>query len=445
MSGLPHGITWDGVARGFDGVTTKRGLYTVIWQVFDKKGLADTCRSIIVVDDPLNPLPIIRPGLYAGNVYGSTYKKAPALASGILELQMSSNGAYTGLLRLGMHRWPLTGILRLRNDIFSHNHRLTPPRGVARLELKISADGEFNLSPEFRVELIDSTQLASGESAPPMSCELHSARDPKLTDRVRHKGMVTAIIECGVTDGSEFALGNGFMSMKPVQNFGRLNVIGTMPDGSGIAGSMPVVGGYGVNLIFNVPHPQNNGLLMGTLNISSNAWDGMRNDLVRGNLLWELPANSKRRFLAGRQISTLASVRGELYFQPTARPLLQIQDEAVSIMSLSAGNAFSSMFEQTDVPFQLLPNHRSLFPADDQRDFKMDIYAPTGFFTGQFKLFEIRENGAKTFQLVHFRGMIIPGLGLGGGFFHFRSPGTSASQSQPFYSGSLSLDAGWRY
>jgi hypothetical protein len=82
-----------------------------------------------------------------------------------------------------------------------------------------------------------------------------------------------------------------------------------------------------------------------------------------------------------------------------------------------------------DQTFTLTAAHRAIFPVGAGNPFRarLDFYAPTGFFSGQFQVEDVIPGpvSRKLIRLVYFRGLITqaPGVGsTGHGFFIMASP-----------------------
>ncbi|MCX6853272.1 MAG: hypothetical protein NTV80_00025, partial [Verrucomicrobia bacterium] len=445
VSGMPPGVTsMDG---RLNGAPTKAGNYRLQWKLLNAAGhVTDTSQSWVFVRDPKKPAPGVVPGLWAGEVVGG-FGEIPVrgFSAGLIEVQTSAQGVFSGSLRLGHRRWPLAGALRWDGEFFQSRVVLTPPAGVKLFACVLQGytDNPF-LTVSFEVEF---TQPLGEDAARwELYGNLLSPRTPDSADVLRPAGLgrITALLQTNVLQTGEiedgYVLGHGFMTAVPAQRLQRMNVIGTLPDGSGIMGSMPVVSGQPFSVIFYHPLQKNGENLQGRLDMVGVPWYISDEPVLQGNLTWQrLPVQGKG-WVAGRVKEWPLSVTGELFFQPDAGPLLPSRLPGTeTFVRLNGGSAFANFIPRENIPFDLKPDHQAVFPKPDPRSFKLDIYAPTGFFTGSFKLLEGGEGKTQHSRTMKFRGRMVPGLSRGGGFFHFKAPASSADDASVFYSGALDI------
>jgi hypothetical protein len=135
---------------------------------------------------------------------------------------------------------------------------------------------------------------------------------------------------------------------------------------------------------------------------------------------------------------------GAKHFAPAPGMLLfgGIDQSTATLFSLEHPSLFP---EPIQSPFRLTTRHTALFPAPNLNRLKMNFYAPTGFFTGSFTTTDKLTNDSPFTRNASFRGMVIPGINRGGGFFlmptlpdPLNEPSVSSSQT-PIYSGKVSL------
>lgn len=441
VSGLPPGLSLDGWT--LYGTTTKAGRYKLDWKLLDHQGrVSDTAVSWIFVRDPENPALSIIPGLWAGEVSG-TIQEAPvrAFASGIIEIQAAASGAFSGTLRLGKHRWPLAGVLRQDGETYRCRMALAPPPGLKRLVCVAHGYADYSsIFVLFETELADPNSVEGGEGWT-LETDLRSPCRPDNGQVLRPPGLgrMSAILYGGEEE-SGFTLGHGFMSATPARGLQRVNVVGSVPDGSGFTGSMPVVAGQPFSIVFYSPLPRKGDDLICTLELLGMPWQLQDQPVLRGFMSWLRTPKPDEKWNAGTVKQTALDVFGEMYFLPKTGPLLPATVPGTETrIRLGGGSAFAELFSEDSISFDLLPNHRAVFPKGDPRSFKIDIYAPTGFFSGSFKLFEEGENKATKFQTVNFRGLMVPGLSRGGGFFHFKAPPSMMEEASGIYSGTLDI------
>ncbi len=440
VTGMPPGVI-SGEAM-LAGTPTKAGNYRLQWKLLNAAGrVTDTSQSWVFVRDPKKPAPGVVPGLWAGEVLGGIGQiPVPGFSAGLIEVQTSAQGVFSGSLRLGHYRWPLAGALRWDGEFFRSRVVLRPPAGVKRFACVLQGYTDNpSLTVSFEVEFTQ--PLGEDAAGWELIGALWNPSAPDSADVLRPAGLgrITALLQTDeIADG--YVLGHGFMTAVPAQRLQRMNIIGTLPDGSGITGSMPVVSGQPFSVIFYHPLQKNGENLQGRLEMMGVPWSSFDEPVMQGNLTWQrLPVQGKG-WVAGRVKEWLLSVRGELFFQPDTGPLLpSTLPGTEAFVRLSGGSAFANFIPRENIPFDLKPDHQAVFPKPDPRSFKLDIYAPTGFFTGSFKLLEGGEGTAMKSRTMNFRGMMVPGLSRGGGFFHFKAPSSRPDDASVFYSGALDI------
>ncbi len=437
VSGMPPGIVFTDL-NSFYGMPTKAGNYRLNWRMFDPEGrLSDTSQSWIFVRDPAKPAVRLVPGLWAGPVFEFD-ADFDILSAGLIEVLTSPEGVFSGLLRVGLHRWPLAGSLRWDGSTFQCRMALNPPPGLKRLTciLEALADSSEYIGARFEIEPVNPEVGGAFWEA---DIRLPSRPDSAQMIRPPGLGNITAILRGDETEDG-FALGHGFMSMSPAQNMQRMNVVGLLPDGSRIMGSMPVVSGQPYSIAF-YNHPQQKGeALYGVLELIGLPWYLEDQPILQGFLDWKRVPAKGEKWLSGKVRQMPMDVTGEVYFLPDTGPLLpSTLHGTTSLVQLGGGSAFADFFSPEPTSFDLRPDHKAVFARPDPSSFKLDIYPPLGFFIGSCKLVGSSENNAMKPQTVMFRGMMVPGLSRGGGFFHFKAPPSSSADSSAIYSGSLDI------
>jgi len=192
-------------------------------------------------------------------------------------------------------------------------------------------------------------------------------------------------------------------------------VVGTLADGTGFTCSMPVTRdptpAAGVPLVSLTHGPAR---LWGRITINDTGYPDV--GLLGGELkMLRLPDVKSRLLPEGVNASLI--VAGARYFQPTGVPFFTRAD----VVPEEYGRAtlrMESLALETGVRFnqagRVSVERRSDFPVS------LDVFAPTGFFTGKAS-FQQPVPGSEnrlTTRTVNFRGMVVPQLFKGGGFFH---------------------------
>jgi hypothetical protein len=170
--------------------------------------------------------------------------------------------------------------------------------------------------------------------------------------------------------------------------------------------------------------------------------------LVNGTLTMSRPAQPGARLLPDGY-NTEVPVRGARYFVPKDVPLFtQPGATAEETGRTSATLAANDLPESISSGLTFTKSGRVIVDKPNTSALKLDLYMPTGFFTGSFKINEPVLGAENRFVLrtVFFRGMVIPQRRIGGGFFHFSplpsrfaEPPTTDTTT-PIYVGGVSLE-----
>ncbi len=439
VSGLPPGVEF-GVDNLW-GIPTKAGNYRLQWKLMNSAGrVTDSSQSWIFVRDPINPAPAVIPGLWAGSMSGSFGEVVGRdLSHGIIEILTSSRGVFSGSFRAGHLRWPLAGALRWDGEYFKSKIALAPPYGFKSFICilyahAMSSDLHVSFEVEFKKPWSDYNPFWE------LSGELMKPRSPDSADVMRPTSnwRLSSLLQTENYDG--YALGHGFITAVSAQRIQRMNFTGTLPDGSGIMGSMPVVSQLPLSVIFYQPLQKSGENLWGDLYFIGLPQDDREVPVLQGSLNWQRKPVEGKGWLAGRATYYGLNVTGEMFFRPDSGPLLpSTLPGTETFIRLNGGSVFDEFIPKDKFPFDLKPNHQAVFPIPDPRSFKLDIFAATGFFSGSFKLIEGSEGALQKSRTIHFRGLMIPGLSRGGGFFHFKSPSPSIEDASVFYSGAVDI------
>ncbi len=170
--------------------------------------------------------------------------------------------------------------------------------------------------------------------------------------------------------------------------------------------------------------------------------------LVDGVLTIVRPAQPGARLLPDGY-NAEAPVRGARYFVPKGVPLFTPPDApAEQAGRASITLAANGLPESINTALTFTKAGTVIVDRPNSSDLKLDLYMPTGFFTGSFKINEPVLGTENRFvrRTVPFRGMIVPHLRNGGGFFHysplpsrFAEPPTT-SATTPIYVGGVTLE-----
>lgn len=427
VSGLPPGVlaTSDGY---IDGTPTKTGIYRASITV-TLGGFTGTQVIGLVVTEPLLP----PPGIYWGwfeEVEGQPQKYAV-----VADLQAS--GAISAVVHLGATRYPLAGLLQERTGLQSAR-RLLP----YRLEGKSQA---VWLSAESGGGQLQLMALAPGddEAATVLISELRLIKPRAQSDVPASLGKHSLGLLSRSAAGSGGPDGHGFGSLT-VSADHRVTYVGQMPDGSSLTGSSwlsaPSMEEDGnARLYFYQADEAFRTRLYGAAMLTSDVAEP--DAITPESLEWQkLPG--KGRILADG-------------FDPVPLTFLTSRPQVPASRLMKPGIAHTLSLSGPEIflepiPFQVSSNRQPQFGKGltNPVQARFDLYAPTGFLTGQFSLHDSDPlNPKRTItRQAHFRGMLLPEHGIGVGSFLVPSlPDPTAQppttlQSSPIVPGAIKIE-----
>jgi hypothetical protein len=425
VSGLPPGLKLDSATGQITGTPTRAGDYSLILNARSADAPPPPFKVSIIVRSAEDS-DLVRPGAFAGLVDafvpGDVNKPLP----GLMRLQMSYSRRFSGLWLLGSRRLHFAGIVgdegaasvTFRNysgaeDLvcqFFFYHRDFISVAVSSETNSFSNHGDLNLIP------------------------------PVGLDEERLLGRYSAIIETSPTPGSaglDSISGCGFMSFT-IGAGHAVTSVGTLPDGTGFTGSGAIMGDSIPPDILNFAFTSTGDSIAGRSSLNQDLTVG-----PQSTIQWQRAPRLYGR-LYSQGFSKEVYIVGAKHFAPAPGMLLfgGIDQSTATLFSLEHPSLFP---EPIQSPFRLTTRHTALFPAPNLNRLKMNFYAPTGFFTGSFTTTDMLTNDKPFTRHANFRGMVIPGINRGGGFFLMpalpdpvNEPSVSSSQT-PIYSGKVSL------
>lgn len=440
VRGLPGGLTFDPASFGVTGIATVSGTYPLTWEIWEKGRLLTQVTSFLIVQDPAKPSTFVHPGLYACEVPPEPIPPGPETNllisnGGYLELYASLNGSFSGLLRLGTAQWRFSSALKWQDGLLTTILRVPPPPGYQ--ELKITFAREEYLYVAAAVELTRNND----EPVVPYVI-LRPERDIALVDPLRFRGPFACLLDNYGNDSEVELPCTSFMTLRPAQRLTRLNAVGTMLNGSGFTMSMPVTSEPSdipmtLQGIFYRPPAKAGEILSGVLNLCVLTGESLPDIPVSGEVVWNPANNQRSQWMPQVTGNSYLHVEGDTAMQPRASThlLTRLQDTPNAMVTLTLPAGHAQGLDLTEQFFQLTASGRAIFPAN-KRKFQMDIYPPTGFFTGSFLLGPEAGASGPT-RKVRFQGLFVPGLKRGGGFFTMPLPGSTAGK---LTSGLLSIE-----
>jgi hypothetical protein len=362
--------------------------------------------------------------------------------NGMVELELTPGGAFTGQLRIGNQPRRFFGSLA-KDDISGTEREITlelkPLAGNARTLLtlqqrKLTWAAQWS-TLDVTLTVVDTDGLETSYRTT-MERKLTPTADDRLSLKEKYNIELSRI-----DDEPSFPSGAGFGSVT-FTSAARGHIVGTLADGSGFTASSALVRR---GLEWTLTDPQmlvafsdpKAGSLLGSLVIRSISGLGGP-CLIEGELRWSRPADEKSRFAPEGLDEVLLRANGLPYMRPAAGLLLlnTFKGKDNAVMRCYNGGLVDRMFypdASFATAFTLTDKHRAFFSNDleNLKAVKLDIFAPTGFFTGQFiHITPLTDDGVtvNVQRKVSFRGMMM-GRSHGSGFFLF--PGLPDASTVP--------------
>lgn len=409
-TGLPTGLRVED--RIIVGTPTKSGIYRASIRVGNQNGTSPpTIWVVQVVDEPQGDF---GPG---GSFFGvspvNQSSKFPFdLRISRLQVEVTPAGAFTGSVSMVGDRRSFRGQLSVKPEEPTQRFFVInfPGRvgGVSGLKLTLTQTARPGFVRWFRAQI--ETDDGFNEEV-----QLYPRLQPTEAERKMLKGRHNLHLDDQVYDG--------IASLQCTQGMEAI-LFGSLPDGSGFTTSSPL-------LRIETPTPGflvgfddgKYGNLIGQIQLSEWPESATRAE-ASGTLRWHIVERPGSRAMF-EGIDVNFQVGGSTYVPPRPRELLLsgAPKTASNALLQITGGAF------VDQTFTLTAAHRAIFPVGAGNPFRarLDFYAPTGFFSGQFQVEDVIPGpvSRKLIRLVYFRGLITqaPGVGsTGQGFFIMASP-----------------------
>ena len=413
--GLPPGITLDASQGWLNGTFTKAGVYRVTWSLTDFIGRKSA--PFVTVIRVSQPRPPALPGVYAGIVSGSEFSPNFKLG-GYLEMHMEAAGSFSGVLRVNAEVRRLAGRLKQvpnSPDKYECELRLPPLTGTKSARLVVrstpaesapTAQVIVTYDEEGRTDTCDSTLYFRAVGANLVTPEL--------------VGRYNALLEANLLDEGIYPPeGYSFMSLQLIPGTTAV-AVGSLADGTGFTCACPVMTNESfLKLPFYLHNTAQGSTLKGELSVDVAGGTST----VSAEFEWrQIARPGARLYPEGFRLS-LRGGGGRYIMPPVGYTLLAHGPDAPGNAIISPV-PWNGEFEPTY--FRLTSDHRALLPRSApglNHVTRIDFYAPTGFFTGEIILEPTTGEGEKRIPggKVGFRGMMIPNLAVGGGFYHRRN------------------------
>lgn len=433
VSGLPPGITYDPETNAFQGTPTTVGSYDLII-TGSLDGLPKPPPLKIRVQVNANPAAVFYPqGSWAGILRFFAPDDLQKLRPGMLKLTMTGVGRFSGFCILGDRRLSFTA--QYRSDDTTAASAVANIRNYSNLgDLQLTFGYAFGYSDTGSDAIpVDISIIRNGTVVASMQESLKRVLIPNLASN-RIVGRYSAFIEQAI---DQLSVGSGLLSFSITANH-DISSVGTFANGQGFTGSGTVLDNGSSKQLLHYAFSKPGDTLSGQTELGDDLTFQETKEMT-----WKSEPSPKSRLYAeGFELGV--QLVGAKHFAPAAGMLLfgGIDQSTATIFSLAHPSLFP---EPIQSPFRLTTQHSALFPAPNRNRLKMDFYAPTGFFTGSFETTDLLTNEKPFTRNANLRGIMIPGINRGGGFFLMpalpdpvNEPSVSSSQT-PIYSGKVSL------
>ncbi len=403
-TGLPPGLTID--QDGFIlGTPTTTGLYTI---------------SLTVSLGRLTSLPVTRrfvvtpPGLAIPGLYWGWLEGHPAFPlRGFVTLDLRPEGTYTGSFQTGLHKEPITGYFPLDSEGGIYDSilsRLTyrfpgaqPQRSAwlrhvtgHELQLLTMSSGGQPGDPELLSPLELIKPLVSPQTPP--------------AELGKHTFAVLASGDPVTTPG-----GHSFGTLTVAADR-RITYTGQLAEGTAITGA----GWLSDQSLFSEEAPQ----------FYFYATDTAGKNSLRGRVGLSLVTGEDVAEPTGEVLWTRLPATGKLYpegYEDISLPFISSRYSAAAAGAIfSPAPSYLEIYplitDPLAVVFQFSPQLRALFGTGAGENLpraRLDVYAPTGFFTGQATIQQsnVYNPDRPITRTVNYRGMLLPDARHGYGWF----------------------------
>ncbi|MES2594050.1 MAG: hypothetical protein V4662_01870 [Verrucomicrobiota bacterium] len=445
--GLPPGVQLTSGGYRMEGTPTQAGNYAVKIMAENRYGSAVPFRLNLKIyadtDEPTLKLHFGTSHKLAGIAMIPESRQGVPEWPALVQVQSSTGTGFSGSLAFGTVRRPFSGQWSINNAEASRSAtlRLAPFLGYRSVVLTLSESAVEETFP--------TSGINAGLVLEHMSPEAGSAASETWLEP-----LVPLFKEWSHALAGRYSFlmggfaGQGFGSFSVGSDFSAIGT-GTLADGTTFTFSMPMVMGQN--------GPSNGTVMLVRLGagpvrlwgrISTMASGGGEAGLVSGTLTMVRPEQPGARLLP-EAINTEIPVRGARYFVPKGVPLFTPSDAAPEQVGRTPLTLVADgLPESVNTALTFTKAGKVIVDKPNPWDLRLDVYMPTGFFTGSFKVNEPVPGTENRFvrRTVPFSGMMVPQLRTGGGFFHFsplpnrlaEPPTTSATT--PIYVGGVTLE-----
>jgi FG-GAP repeat len=430
VSGLPPGITYDAETNTFQGIPTKIGTYDlIVTGSFDGLPTPPPLKVRVYVN--ASPRAAFYPqGSWAGIVNCFAPNDLDQLLPGLLKLNMTGVGRFSGLWIIGDRRLNFTA--QYRGDADSAVVKIPNYSSAGDLQLTFGYSGGYADTSRDAITL-DVSIIRDASAVASIQSSLKRVLAP-TTATSRIVGRYSAFIEQAI---DQFSVGSGLMSFSVTPKHDIASV-GTFANGQGFTGSGTILDNGSSKQLLHYAFAKPGDTLFGSTEL--------KDDLTfqeTKEMSWKSePSPKSRLYPEGFELGV--QLVGAKHFTPAPGMLLfgGIDQSTPTVFSLEHTSLFPEPIRSI---FRLTTQHTAVFPAPNRNRLRMDFFAPTGFFTGSFTTTDLLTNQKPFTRNANFRGMLIPGINRGSGFFlmpalpdPLNEPSVKSSQTL-IYSGKVSL------
>ncbi|MCX6857606.1 MAG: hypothetical protein NTV80_22195 [Verrucomicrobia bacterium] len=430
VSGLPPGITYDAETNKFQGTPTAVGSYNlIITGTYDGWPNPPPLKVRVTVN--ANPRATFYPqGSWAGIVKCFAPNDLDQQMPGLLKLNMTGVGRFSGLWIIGDRRLNFTA--QYRGDADSAVVKIPNYSSAGDLQLTFGYSSDYADTSRDAITL-EVSVVRDASAVASIQSSLKRVLAPTAASN-RIVGRYSAFIEQAI---DQLSVGSGLMSFS-ISPQNDISSVGTFANGQGFTGSGTVLDNGLSKQLLHYAFAKPGDTLFGQTELGGDLTFQETKEMT-----WKSEPNPKSRLYAeGFELGV--QLVGARHFAPAPGMLLfgGIDQSTPTVFSLEHTSLFP---EPIRSPFRLTTQHSAIFPTPNRNRLRMDFYAPTGFFTGSFTTTDNLINDKPFTRNANFRGMVIPGINRGGGFFLMpalpdpvNEPSVSSSQT-PIYSGKVSF------
>ena len=431
VSGLPEGLTHSAYDHSITGTATSLGTYPVTFTISqtghpDKKFV----RPLQVVNDHSEV--VLSYGGSAGYtgliwvpILDSNGRSNPAL----LRIQLTRSNGLSGELAMGTSKRRFTSEWKNGSEELTREAKinLSPFQDYSEVVLTLSQRTSLLVEAEIKVTNQHQEDDVFTNSGQQLWRELSRTGQQKKDLPGRYNFLLSSIGPL-YTDARHATggLGIGFGSINISRHLNS-RLVGVMPDGTLLTYSSPICYNPEATESWTLPilsYQKKGGHISGTWGYSLTDYSSIAP--LNGELVITRPEAPGSRLYPDGIDGERFVVEGARYFIP--KETSSIPDpstgETNATFTLQNGDDMSDqpLAETLETTIRVHKDLSTSVVGPNPRGLRVDVYRPTGFFTGKVTLNELLP-GSETRRLkrdVYFRGMIVPGIHRGGGLFQLQ-------------------------